>query len=75
MSKLSPISVKKLAKILKKLGFQCIRQKGSHAFYEHQDGRTTMLAIHYGEDISRGLLHKIIAEDIQITVDEFNRLK
>jgi len=75
MSRLSPIGVKKLEKILKKLNFQCVRQKGSHAFWQHPDGRTTILTVHYGEDISRGLLHKIITEDLQITINEFNRLK
>ena len=31
MSHLTPINAKKLEKILKKLGFQFVRQKGSHA--------------------------------------------
>lgn len=38
MTRLPAISVKKLERILKKFGFKCIRQKGSHAFYEHRDG-------------------------------------
>ena len=75
MSILSPISVRKMERIIGKFGFQCLRQKGDHAFYEHPDGRIVMLIIHYGEDISRGLLHKIITEDLRLTVEEFNRLK
>ena len=75
MSILSPIGVRKMERIIKKLGFQCLRQKGGHAFYEHPDGRIVMLSIHYGEDISRGLLHKIITEDLRMTAEQFNRLK
>lgn len=75
MNKLSPLKARQLAKILHQLGFECIRQKGSHAFYEHPDGRTTILPVHAGEEISKGLLHKIITEDLKISIEEFNRLK
>lgn len=75
MSHLPPINAKKLEKILKKLGFRFIRQKGSHAFYEHPDGRTTIIPVHFREEIGRGLLHKIIMEDIGISIEDFNRLR
>ncbi|HBH46778.1 MAG: hypothetical protein A2445_02470 [Candidatus Jacksonbacteria bacterium RIFOXYC2_FULL_44_29] len=74
MSTLSPINTRKLVKILIKLGFQLIHQKGSHAFFEHLDGRTTVVPMHYGEDIGKGLLSEII-KDMRLTVAEFNRLK
>ena len=74
MSKLSPIAVKKLVRILKKLGFQIMHQKGSHAFFEHKDGRTAVVPLHYGEDIGKGLLNEIL-KDIELTVDEFNAFK
>lgn len=74
MSKLSPIDSRKLIKIIKKLGFQKVHQKGSHAFFEHPDGRTTVVPMHYGEDIGKGLLRDIL-NDIEIAVEEFNNLK
>ncbi len=37
---------------------------------EHPDGRTTVVPIHPGEDIGRGLLRKII-RDAQVDEDEF----
>ena len=60
-----------IAKVLKKLGFECKRQEGSHIFFEHKDGRTTVIPNHGGEDVDRGLLNKIIKHDLQIKREEF----
>jgi predicted RNA binding protein YcfA (HicA-like mRNA interferase family) len=71
MSKLPLLGANELAKILKRLGFEFKRQQGSHMFFEHEDGRTTVIPNHPGEDIDRGLLNKIIRHDLQITREEF----
>ena len=60
-----------MAKILKKLGFVLKRQEGSHMFFEHPDGRTTVIPNHGGEEIDRGLLNKIVKHDLQISREEF----
>ncbi len=70
MNKLKPISPDKLIKILKKLGFEEIRQKGSHKFFRNQEGKTTVIPYHKSENISKGLLLKIL-KDIDITREEF----
>ena len=64
---------KDLVKILKKMGFKEMRQKGSHLFFQHSDGRTTLVPIHSGEDIGRGLLRQILRE-IDVSPDEFLEL-
>jgi len=46
MSKLPMITAKDLIKILLKLGFDLKRQKGSHKFFQHKDGRTTVIPDH-----------------------------
>lgn len=51
-----------LARMLRKLGFSPIRQRGSHQFWRHPDGRTTLVPRHAGEDIGRGLLRQILRE-------------
>ena len=71
MSKLPLMTANEVAKILKKLGFEFKRQQGSHMFFEHSDGRTTVIPNHPGEDIDRGLLNKIIKHDLQIDREEF----
>ena len=65
------MGAKEISKILKKLGFEFKRQQGSHMFFEHADGRTTVIPNHPGEDVDRGLLNKIIKKDLGITREEF----
>jgi len=60
-----------LIKVLEKMGFEKVRQKGSHVRLKHPDGRVTTVPIHKGRDIPKGLLRKIIREDLGLTVDEF----
>ncbi|WP_366749504.1 type II toxin-antitoxin system HicA family toxin [Tepidanaerobacter sp. EBM-38] len=50
MSKLTIISSVEMVQILKILGFEQIRQKGSHKFFRHKGGRTTILPFH-GEEL------------------------
>jgi len=74
MAKLPRISAIELSKIIKKLGFEFIRQEGSHMFFRNSDGRTTVIPNHPGEDIGTGLLNKIIKKDLQLTRKEFEKL-
>ena len=71
MAKLPLLTAKEMTKILKKIGFKLKRQEGSHMFFEHPDGRTTVIPNHPGEDIDRGLLNKIIKHDLRMSRDEF----
>jgi predicted RNA binding protein YcfA (HicA-like mRNA interferase family) len=71
MSSLPVLTSKELITILQKIGFKKIRQKGSHVFLKHPDGRTTIVPYHPGENIDRGLLNKIIKKDVGFSTDEF----
>ncbi|MFM8364014.1 MAG: type II toxin-antitoxin system HicA family toxin [Verrucomicrobiota bacterium] len=64
---LKPVEV---CRILETLGFESIRQRGSHIQYRHADGRCTTVPMHKGRDISAPLLRQI-ARDIGLTVAEF----
>ncbi|WP_084600649.1 type II toxin-antitoxin system HicA family toxin [Methanolacinia paynteri] len=70
MQRLTPQPPDKVCKTLEKLGFIQVRQKGSHIFYRHPDGRTTVVPFHKDEDLSKGLLAKII-RDCEISKEEF----
>jgi predicted RNA binding protein YcfA (HicA-like mRNA interferase family) len=73
-SKLPILKPEELIKLLEKIGFSCTRKsKGSHFRYKHPDGRKTTVPVHKGKDISRGLLRKIL-RDIDISVEELNKL-
>ncbi len=74
MSKLVVVSARDMIKVLLKLGFNEIRQKGSHKFFAHQDGRTTLVPVHSGEDLGIGLIRKIL-RDIEISLEEYNKLR
>jgi predicted RNA binding protein YcfA (HicA-like mRNA interferase family) len=60
---------REVAALLLRLGFQEVRQRGSHRQYRHPDGRGTTVPFHAGRDISPTLLRKI-ARDIGLTVAE-----
>jgi len=75
MSKLPMLTAKELIKILLKLEFVLKRQKGSHKFFQHSDGRTTVIPDHAGEQIDRGLLNKIIKQDLQMNIEDFLKVK
>ena len=61
---------KNVISILERLGFEMVRQRGSHKQYRHPDGRFTTVPFHQGQDISPILLRKI-AKDIDLTVKDF----
>jgi len=74
MSSLSPIKAKELIKILKKTGFIEKRQKGSHIFLSHIDGRTTVVPLHPGKLIGVGLLRSIL-HDVKLSPEDFHKLR
>jgi predicted RNA binding protein YcfA (HicA-like mRNA interferase family) len=63
------LKAREVAALLKELGFQEVRQRGSHRQYRHPDGRGTTVPFHSGRDISPTLLRKI-ANDIGLTAEE-----
>jgi predicted RNA binding protein YcfA (HicA-like mRNA interferase family) len=71
LSRVQIVDARKMEKLLFKLGFTKVRQKGSHVFYRHHDGRTTSIPHHSGRDISRPLIKEILKE-IEISVKEYN---
>ena len=70
MSKFPALSGKAIIDVLKKNGFAVKRQKGSHVFLAHPDGRATVVPIHAGEAIGPGLLAKIL-RDTELSKADF----
>ncbi|MDO8585384.1 MAG: type II toxin-antitoxin system HicA family toxin [bacterium] len=73
MSGLPILKPKELIRILREFGFEEMRQKGSHLFLQHSDGRTTIVPVHGREEIGRGLLRQILRE-IEISPEDFMKL-
>jgi len=64
-------SGKKFLRFLIFIGFVEMRTKGSHARLKHPDGRITTVPIHSNKDLARGLVRKIIREDLEMSLDDF----
>jgi predicted RNA binding protein YcfA (HicA-like mRNA interferase family) len=71
MPKAPVISGKELIKILERIGFMIVRINGSHHRLKHPDGRITTVPVHKNIDLPRGLLRKIIKEDLELEVEDF----
>ena len=62
MPRLPVLSARELIRMLEQVGFQVVRQRGSHVRLRHEDGRVLTVPVHRGQDISRGLLRKILRD-------------
>ena len=71
MAEYPTISFKTLISRLKTLGFEPVRQKGSHIRFVHPDGRKTTIPDHGNKDVPKGLLSKIIRYDLDMKNEEF----
>ena len=70
MGSLPVLKPSEVCRILERLGFANVRQRGSHVQYRHADGRGTTVPMHKGRDVAPPLLRQI-ARDIGITAEEF----
>lgn len=50
-----------------------VRQRGSHVFLKHADGRATVVPVHAGETLGPGLLARFL-RDVQLTREKLHRL-
>jgi predicted RNA binding protein YcfA (HicA-like mRNA interferase family) len=70
VTRLPIVDFKTMDRLLHRIGFVAVRQKGSHVFYRHVDGRTTTLPNHPGRDLARPLIREILRE-IELTPEQF----
>ena len=68
--KLPVISGKDFIKLLEKFGFIVVRINGSHHRMKHPDGRITTIPVHKNNPVAKGLLRKILREDIKLSPEE-----
>jgi predicted RNA binding protein YcfA (HicA-like mRNA interferase family) len=70
MARLPVLKPREVVRVLEKLGFIEVRQRGSHKQYRHADGRCTTVPFHGSRDVSPLLLKQII-KDTRIIPEEF----
>ena len=73
MSRLPAVDFRTMQAVLLHLGFAAVRQRGSHVFFRHSDGRTTTVPNHPGRDLARPLIREILRE-IELTTDQFREV-
>ncbi len=71
MQKLPAIDAQELLRFRKAFGFVVIRTKGSHVRLRSEDGRVTTVPFHANKEVTKGLLRKIIREDLEISLEDF----
>ena len=70
MTNVPVLKPREVIRVLEKLGFIEVRQRGSHKQFRHADGRVTTVPFHANRDISPGLLRQI-CKDIGLSLDQF----
>lgn len=74
MSKLPVISGSQAIKCFEKIGYQTLRQRGSHVRMHHKsDISKQPLTIPLHKTLGKGLLRKLL-RDAQLTIEEFLKL-
>jgi len=62
LPKITPINPYKLIKILGKIGFKPIRQKGSHVILMNEQRVRIVVPVHPGKKLKPGLIRTIVRE-------------
>jgi predicted RNA binding protein YcfA (HicA-like mRNA interferase family) len=70
MARIPVLKPREVMRILSNLGFDQIRQRGSHCQFRHPVGSQTTVPDHRGRDISPPLLRQI-AKDIGMSIEDF----
>ncbi len=72
MSRLRPLPPRKVEKVLHSLGWELIRQSGSHAIFKHPDF-PFLIVVPQHKTIKKGIIKSII-NDLGLTQEEFYKL-
>jgi len=74
MSDRSPrVTAADVIRVLERLGFQLVRQSGSHKIYRNESGKRVTVPYHTGKILHPKIL-KSILRDADLTVDEFKKM-
>lgn len=62
MHRIRPVDPRRLLKVLLKLGFRTVRQKGSHVVLMNDRGVRTVVPVHPGRGVKPALIMAVIKE-------------
>ncbi len=67
------VTAAQVIRVLKRIGFQLVRQSGSHQVYQNAAGQRASVPFHAGSILKPKTLASIL-EDADLTFEEFGRL-
>jgi predicted RNA binding protein YcfA (HicA-like mRNA interferase family) len=70
MAQIPIVDFKTMKRVLLRIGFEIVRQRGSHVRFRHADGRTTTVPNHPGRDLAVPLTRAILS-DVKLSTEEF----
>ena len=70
MTGIPPLKARDVARGLLELGFEKVRQRGSHALYHHPDCRRAPIPVHPSKTLSPYLISDILKQ-LKISEDDF----
>jgi predicted RNA binding protein YcfA (HicA-like mRNA interferase family) len=73
LPKITPVDPYKLIRILGKLGFKPVRQRGSHVILINGQGTRIVVPVHPGKKLKPGLI-RIILNEAGLTREEYFKL-
>lgn len=73
MNSLPRLTGQAVVRALSSVGFEVLRQRGSHVLLKHADGRATVIPTHSGEVLGPGITSKIL-RDTKLSREEFRKL-
>lgn len=72
MTKLPALKPKEIIRVLERVGFSFVRQKGSHRIYTKENIAT--IVPYHNKDLKRGTLRRIVKQT-GLTTEEFIKLR
>jgi predicted RNA binding protein YcfA (HicA-like mRNA interferase family) len=70
MPRLPVVRAREVIRALQRLGFERVRQRGSHITMHHPDGRTTIVPDHGTRDLHPNMTYKTL-KDAKVSISDF----
>lgn len=71
--KLPRVTAKQLIKVVESLGFQLVRQSGSHMVFRNNEAKRIVIPYHTGKNLHPKIVSSII-KDIDLSIEDFKKM-
>ncbi len=71
--KLPRVTAKQLIKVVEDVGFELVRQSGSHMIFRNKDAKRIVIPYHTGKSLHPKIVSSIL-KDIDLSADDLKRM-